>query len=213
MTTRISWHVALLLTLLGDEEPLVGDLLEESHRRSNFWLLRQVMFAVFARTLSGASATLREPQRLTGALGDVAMFLILGFQVAVAGSLLGDLLQPVGQREAPGIGHPPSLWFVILLSLVVSWLVGRALGSLHRRSRIATVLVCGLSAAASGAVTVSVVAPTGSVFPSAVHQTAAGMIFVFGLFVGSLRCPPLDRQASSAISVFATDLPRRPHEN
>ena len=97
---RAHWlAVALLHQLLGDNESLVGDLLEECPHRSRSWFWRQVMFAVRARAIAGASATFREPQRLGGVLTSLAMFTVLSFQVAVAGSLLHDLLKQLDRAQ------------------------------------------------------------------------------------------------------------------
>jgi hypothetical protein len=43
--------------------------------------------------MTGASASLREPHRLGGVLTSIAMFIVLSFQVVVAGSLLDDLIR------------------------------------------------------------------------------------------------------------------------
>jgi hypothetical protein len=123
------------------------------------------------------------------------MLLILGFQVVVAGSLLDDLIQRVDRDQVTRLDHPEWLLFVVPLALPVSWLVGRAMSCLPQRSRAAAVLVGGASAAAFGAVTVSVLSATGFFFPSAAQQTAADMVFVVGLLLGSASRSPLDRQA------------------
>lgn len=188
-------RITLLPYLLGNDEPLVGDLIEEWPRRSTAWFWRQVMFAMFGKVRAAASATVREPQRLTGVLASAAILLILSFQVVVAGSLLDDLIQRFDRAQVTRIDHPEWLVFVVLLSIPLAWLIGKAVSSLHRRSRVATVLVCGASGAAVGAVTVSVLGGMGSFLPSAAHQTAAGMLFVIALLVGSSSCSPLDRRA------------------
>jgi hypothetical protein len=193
--TRTPLHIALLPYLLGDDEPLVGDLVEEWPRRSHAWFWRQVVFAMLATARATASAALREPQRLTGALGASAIFLILSFQVVVAGSLLDDLIRRIDRTQMTRIDHPEWLLFFVLLSLPVAWFIGRAIGRLHHRSRAATVAIAGASAAVVGAVTVSVLSATDSFFPSAARQTAAGMVFVLGLLIGSSSRSPLDRQA------------------
>jgi hypothetical protein len=192
--TRTPLQSALLPYLLGDDEPLVGDLLEEWPRRSNAWFLRQVVFAMLAKAGATASAALREPQRLTGALGATAIFLILSFQVVVAGSLLDDLIRRIDPTQMTRIDHPEWLLFFVLLSLPVAWFIGRAISGLHHRSRAATVVIAGGSAAVVGAVTVSVLSASDSFFPSAAQQTAAGMVFVLGLLIGSSSRSPLDRQ-------------------
>lgn len=200
MTTRRKpWRVALLPHLLGDNEPLVGDLVEEWPRRSSAWFWRQVMFAVFARAVTGAWATLREPQRLGGGLASVAMVLILSFQVVVAGSLLDDLIRRIDHAQVTRINHPEWLMFVVLLSLPAAWAIGRAMSRLHRRFRVATALACGVSAAIVASITLSVLSSeaTGFFSPSPPRQTAAAMVFVLGLLVGAWSSSLHDRQASS----------------
>ena len=195
---RASWlAVAVLHQLLGDNEPLLGDLLEDCPHRSRSWFWRQVAFAVLARTITSVSATVREPQRLGGALTSVAIFIVLSFQVAVAGSLLDDLIQRLDRAQVTRIHHPEWLMFVVLSSLPAGWIIGRAMSRLHRRSRVATVLVCGASAAVVASVTLSVSSSpsTGLVFPSAALQTAAAMVFLLALLVGGSRSSPRDRQA------------------
>ena len=197
---RASWLAgALLHQLLGDNEPLVGDLVEEYPHRSRSWFWRQVMFAVLARAIAGASATLREPQQLGGVLTSLAVFIVLSFQVAVAGSLLDDLIQRLDRTEVTRINHPEWLMFVVLLSLPAAWVIGRAMSQLQRRSRVATVLVCGASAAIVASVIVSVLSSESSrlFFPSVALQTATAMVFVLGLLAGGWSSSLHDRQASS----------------
>lgn len=192
--TRTPLQLALLPYLLGNDEPLIGDLVEEWPRRSSAWFWRQVVFAMLAKAGATASAALREPQRLTGALGASAIFFILSFQVVVAGSLLDDLIRRIDRTQMTRINYPDGLLFFVLLSLPIAWSIGRAIGGLHHRSRAATVVIAGASAAVVGAVTVSVLSATDS-FPSAAQQTAAGMVFVLGVLIGSSTRSPLDRQA------------------
>jgi hypothetical protein len=193
--TRTPLQLALLPHLLGNDEPLVGDLVEEWSRRSSAWFWRQVVFAMLVKAGATVSAALREPQRLTGALGASAIFLILSFQVVVAGSLLDDLIRRIGRTQMTRIDHPEWLLLLIFLSLPVAWFIGRAIGRLHHRSRAATVVIAGASAAVVGAVTVSLLGATDSFFPSAAQQTAAGMVFVLGVLVGSSSRSPLVRRA------------------
>jgi len=150
------------------QRPLVGDLVEEWPRRSSASFWRQVMFAVFARVMTGASATLREPQRLGGELASVAICLILSFQVVVAGSLLDDLIRRIDHAQVTRINHPEWLMFVVILSLPVPWVIGRAMSRLHWRSRVATVLICGASAAVIASMTLSVLSSEAT--SSSFHQ-------------------------------------------
>jgi hypothetical protein len=93
--TRTPLQLALLPCLLGNDEPLVGDLVEEWPRRSSAWFWRQVVFAMLAKAGATVSAALREPQRLTGALGASAIFLILSFQVVVAAASVLARIDPL----------------------------------------------------------------------------------------------------------------------
>jgi hypothetical protein len=195
---RAPLRVAILPYLLGQDEPIVGDLVEECRLRSRSWFWRQVMFAVLARAITGASATVREPQRLGGVLTSFAVFIVLSFQVVVAGSLLDDLIQRLSLAQVTRINHPEWLTFVVLLSLPAGWVIGRAMSRLHRRSRLAAVLMGGASAAIVASLTLSVLRSesSGFMFPSVALQTAAAMVFVFSLLIG--LSPSLHaRQASS----------------
>jgi hypothetical protein len=127
------------------------------------------------------------------------MFIVLSFQVVVAGSLLDDLIQRIDRAQVPGINHPEWLMLLVMLSLPVAWVIGRAMSRLHWRSRLATVLVCGASAAVVASMTLSVLSSeaTGFFFPSAALQTAAAMVFVLGLLVGGSSSSLHDRRASS----------------
>ena len=195
---RTPLRVAILPYLLGDDDPLVGDLVEECSYRSRSWFWHQVMFAVLARAITGASATLREPQRLGGVLTFLAVFIVLSFQVAVAGSLLDELIQRLDLAQVTRINHPEWLTCVVLLSLPGAWVIGSAMSRLHRRSRIATVLVSGASAAVVSSVTLSVSSSesSGFFFPSTALQTAAAMVFVLGLLVRGL-CSSLHARRTS----------------
>ena len=58
--------------------------------------------------------------------------------------------------------------------------------ALHARSRVATVVLCGASAAVIGLVTHSVLTSTAAVFfPALGVQAMAAMVFVSGLLVGA----------------------------
>lgn len=193
--TRTPLQLALLPYFLGNDEPLVGDLVEEWPRRSSAWFWRQVVFAMLGKAGATVSVALREPQRLTGALEASAIFLILSFQVVVAGSLLDDLIRRIDRTQMTRIDHPEWLLFFVLLSLPVAWSIGWAISALHHRSRAATVAIAGASAAVVGAVTVSLLSATDSFFPSAGQQTAVSIVFVFALLLGSSSRSFLDRKA------------------
>jgi len=197
--SRPPWlAVALLQRLFGNNEPLVGDLVEECPHRSRSWFWRQVLFAVLTRAITSALAMLREPQRLAAGLTSLAMFVVLSFQVVVAGTLLDDLI-PLDRAQMTQINHPEWLVLVVMLSLPVAWFIGKAMNRLHRRFRVATVLFCGASAAAAASMTLSVLGSeaSGLFFPSASLQTAAAMVFVLGLLVGGFSSSVHHRQPTS----------------
>jgi hypothetical protein len=181
MTKRpAAWlRVALVCWLLDDDEPLAGDLVEECPYRSRTWFWRQLTFAVLTRTATGAWAALRAPAQLVAPLAAVGMFLVLCFQVVVAGSLLARLL------PMPQIDHPQWLT-VVLLSFPVAWGIGKAMNRLRERSRPSTVLLCGGSAAVAALLTHSVLSSSAPVFfPAIGHQAAAAIVFVVGLRAGA----------------------------
>jgi hypothetical protein len=164
----------------------VGDLIEECPHRSRSWFWRQVLFAVLAHAITSALATLREPRRLATGLTSLGMFIVLSFQVVVAGSLLDDLIPRLDRGQVTRINHQEWLVFLVMLSLPVAWFIGKAMSRLHRRSRVATVLICGASAAAVASMIVSVLSSeaSGVFFPSLPLQTVAALLFVLGLLAG-----------------------------
>lgn len=185
MTVRATprLRIALVTWFLDNNEPLAGDLIEECAHRSRTWLWRQLMYALLARTTAGAVGALRDPARLVAPLASLAMFMVLCFQVVVAGSLLASVLPPtrVAGREW--------LALVVLLSLTVGWATGNLTRRLHERSRVGTVALCGASAAVIGLVTHSVLTSASAVvFPALGAQAMAAMVFVSGLVVGAHSC-------------------------
>ncbi len=175
--------VALLPLLLRDDDPLLGDLIEESSRRSLRWLWCQVRFVVYRRLMTSTSACLREPQRLGPGLSALGMLAGLIFQVVVAGSLLDDLMEQLVPVPRPWFG-PAGVMLVVLLSLPSAWLVGCAVRWLHPRSRLATVLICGASAAIAAALTLTAFGP-GGYLPAAGLQGTTAMVFVLVVLAGS----------------------------
>lgn len=138
------------------------------------------MFALVCRIVGGAAAASREPSRLLAPLAALAMFIVLSFQVVVAGSLLASLL-PLHRVAAN-----EWLALVVLLSLAVGWGTGNVTKLLHARSRVATVVLCGASAAVIGLVTNSVLTSARAVvFPALGVQAVIGMVFVAGLVGGT----------------------------
>ena len=190
MTAKPTHRVrtALLQWLLAGNEPLAGDLVEEGAGRSRIWFWRQLTFAVLARTAAGAAAALRDPARLASPLGALAVFVIVSFQVVVAGSLLASVL------PRSGTAAPEWLALVVLSSLPAGWGAGIAAKRLRARSRVAAIVLCGGSATLIGLVTHSMLTPAGAVFfPAVGVQVVAAMVFVSGVFAGAgfrlLRTP------------------------
>jgi hypothetical protein len=177
-TARV--RIALVNRLLADNDPLAGDLIEECAHRSRTWFWRQLAFAILARAAIGTTAALRDPARLVAPLASLAMFVVLCFEVAVAGSLLGSVL--------PGSGPAGREWLIlaILLSLPVGWATGKVMRSLRAHSRVAAIVVCGVSAAVVGlAIHSALSARTAVFFPAVGVQAIAAAVFVSGLLVGA----------------------------
>jgi hypothetical protein len=169
-----------LLTWFLDNEPLAGDLIEESAHRSRTWFWQQLMFALLVRTATRAAAALRDPADLLAPLASLAMFMVLCFQVVVAGSLLASVL------PRARVAGQEWLALVVLLSLPVGWGTGKVVGPLRARSRVATVALCGASAAGIGLVVHVVLSSTAAViFPAVGIQAVAAMVFVSGLLIGA----------------------------
>ncbi len=191
MTPRQPPRLGLILLhqLVPDDDPLVGDLIEMCAERSSAWFWRQALFIVLARAIGLASTTLRQRASLEGSSVSIAMLIVLSFQVVVAGSLLNDLLERFDLAWITQTDHQGWLTYLIVLSFVVALVIGHATSRLHHRSRVAVVLVYGVSAALAALVTLSLLNPTPSrlFFPSAALQTAAAMVFVIGLLVGLSR--------------------------
>jgi hypothetical protein len=167
-----------LLNWFLDNEPLAGDLIEESAYRSRTWFWHQLMFALLVRTATGAAAALRDPARLVAPLASLAMFMVLCFQVVAAGSLLASVLPPTRVAGQAWVG------LVVLLSLPAGWGIGKVVRPLRARSRVATVVLCGASAAGIGLVVHAVLSSTPAVFfPAVGVQAMAAMVFVSGLLV------------------------------
>ena len=143
--TPLRLQIALLNWFL-DNEPLAGDLIEESAHRSRIWFWQQLMFALLVRTATRAAAASRDPADLLAPLASLAMFMVLCFQVVVAGSLLASVL------PRARVAGQEWLALVVLLSLPVGWGTGKVVGPLRARSRVATVALCGASAAFIGLV-------------------------------------------------------------
>lgn len=171
---------ALLRWCLGDNEPLAGDLIEESAHRSRTWFWHQLIFAVLARTATNAAATLRDPTRLVVPLASLAVFLILCFQVVVVGSLLASVLPPTG------VAGPAWRAPIVLLSFPIAWGTGKTASHLRARSRLATVAFFAAAAALTALMTRSALSSATTVFfPAIGLQSLSAILFVIGVFAGA----------------------------
>jgi hypothetical protein len=173
-------RTALLNWFLDNNEPLAGDLIQECAHRSRTWFWRQLLFAVLARSAVAAAAALRDPARLAAPLASLAVFMVLSFEVLVAGTLLASVLPltPMAGTEWRSL--------VLWLSFPVAWGTGKVASRLRARSHLATVVLCGTSAALTALVTRSALSSTATVFfPAVGLQAVAAMVFVIGLLLGA----------------------------
>jgi len=171
----------LVARVLGDNEPLVGDLIEECERRSPAWLWRQLAFAAAVRLITGVARSLREPGRLEKSLTSLAVFGILCFQVSVAGSLLDVLLR---LRE-----HERLAWLipVALMAFPEGCAIGKLAGRVRPAHRMMTIVLCGGSAAVAAALVSSMLRSTGAVFfPSIGFQVGIAAVFLLGMRIGAI---------------------------
>ena len=188
--------MALLERFVPDNAPLVGDVLEAYPERSNVWLWRQVLSAVCLPTLMSVRTNPRAA--LDATLAALALITLVGFCAIVAASLLHQMF--VGS-DVQWLSASPrdGRWAVLFgtLSCVVAALIGRTAGRLHDRHRVAVIIACGASATAAAFANLALFVPSVShqpFFPHPVRQLAVAMLFVVGLFAGSLsrsRCEPL----------------------
>ena len=174
--------VALLERFVHDNEPLTGDLLEDCHDRSDTWFWRQVLFAIFARSI----LLIRTHPRMTAetVLVATAMLALLGFHAVVAASLMNQLLVPNPLKWDPGTGWLLSVTVSCVATAVV---IGRAVSRFHRDHRVAAILVCGASATIAAFVNLYLFVPkvpNQPFFPEGAMQIAVAMVFIAGLFAG-----------------------------
>ncbi|PYR32437.1 MAG: hypothetical protein DMF90_23610 [Acidobacteria bacterium] len=197
MTVRQPPRLGLLLARLlpPEDSPLVGDLIEAQVDQPHGWFWRQVLFAVLVRTIAKSKASFHyEP--IAGACVSLAMLAVLGFQGAVAASLLEHFFEQLGIAEVPWTSvYPHWLASFTTLSFLSALVVGRVAGRVHQRSRVVVVLACGLSVTMMALVTLYLLhpAPMRPFLPSATLQAAAAMVFIIGLFTGfrsTLVCEP-----------------------
>lgn len=179
--------VRLLDWCVAGNDPLIGDLIEDSRMHSRAWLWRQVLFAAAAH----ASRTIMSHPRATleSSLGGLAMLALLGFHALVVATLINHLLV-LGDSEwttVTGRFHHWQGWSALPgFTLAVG--IGRAIEAVHRRHRVAALLAFGASASAAAFLNLLLFVPDALFQPFVPHaalQTAIGMVFIGGLFVGT----------------------------
>ena len=180
-----SLPIALLMHCVPGNEPLIGDLLEEWHERSDAWLWRQVLLAVF----SGAVLHARMEPRLTAekALVTTGMLALLGFYTLVVATMMNRVIA-LSNAWLPRTGHYQDLQFYFIVpGFCGAVLMGRMIGHLHHNHRVLSVLGCSLTATSAACLNIYLFVPDALLQPLVPHaatQIALGMLFVAGLFFG-----------------------------
>jgi len=181
--SHLELGLALLRHVVPDDDPLVGDLAESAGGRSPWWLWRQVCFVL----LLSVMARLRVNGRITDAVTALAIFVVLSFEVVVAGTLLYCLFAVLDGRLAAQ-GVQPTWWLSVAV-LVAAWFVGRTAGRVRTRSRIAAILIYGSSAAGTAWATLWWLhpSPTPAFLPSPLAQLTVAALFIIGANLGARR--------------------------
>jgi hypothetical protein len=193
---RLPLALALLSSLLPDDDALLGDLLEASSARSPLWIWQQVLLAAPARLLVALRMHPRASVEM--ALVSTAMLALLGFYAVVVASLINHLLvlNDTAWAQATGAFREWQ-WYATLPAFAAAVATGRAIGRFHHEHRVAAVLVFGASATAAAFLNLLLFVPDALLrpfVPSTALQTAISMVFIAGLFVGIAsrsRCEPL----------------------
>jgi hypothetical protein len=174
--------IGFLQRVLPDDEPLIGDLAEESMDRSDTWFWRQVLYVALTRTIH--SIWMNSRVTIGGVLVALAILVLAGFEAVVAASLAIDLfglhdmaLMPPADRQQAWLTYSMSM-FVAAVAL------GRFVNGFHTTNRIAAVLVCGGSATAAAVLNLWLIIPQ-PVMSFMPAQIAISMVFVVGLFAGA----------------------------
>jgi hypothetical protein len=177
--------IALLERCLPDNNPLTGDLLEAWSERSNAWLRRQVLLAVFGRLVLRVRANPRASTEEV--LVATAMLALLGYYAVVAAGLMNHVLFLHDPQWAAATGRYQAWrWYAAVPLFGVALLIGRAIGRFHHNHRIAAVLAYGASTTAVTFLNLYLFVPDAPLPPSAAHavsQIAIAMVFLVGLFV------------------------------
>jgi hypothetical protein len=177
--------LALLDRCVPDEEPLIGDLLEERLRRSDAWFWRQVVFTVLSRTvLHVRTKPFLAAERV---LVTTAIFALLGFCTVVVATLMTRLIV-LGNAWSPQTGRYQALQLYFTVpAFAGAILMGRAIGRLHHNHRVICVLGCSITATIASCLNLYLFVPNvllQPLVPHAATQIAVGVVFIAGLFVG-----------------------------
>jgi hypothetical protein len=177
--------LVLLVHCVADNEPLIGDLLEDWRTRSNGWFWRQALLAV----LSQCAFQIRQKPRLTTerVLVTTAMLALLGFYTVVIATLMNRIIV-LTDIWFPQTGRYQEfqLYFTVP-AFAGAVLIGRVLGRLHQRHRVMCILGCGATATIAACLNVYLFVPNALVQPLPSHpatQIALGVIRIAGLLAG-----------------------------
>lgn len=189
----------LLTCCCHADDPLVGDLMELRGDRSRAWLWRQVLFAVAGAALRAVRAHPRATCEST--LVGLAMLALLGFHALVAATLINHLLVlgDSGWTTAAGQFRQWQGWSVAP-GFIVAIALGRTIGLVHRRHRLAALIAFSASASAAAFLNLLLFVPDAlftPFVPQPALQTAIGMVFIGGLFVGTASRRPCVPHPSS----------------
>jgi hypothetical protein len=185
----------LLERFVPDNEPLAGDLVEAWRGRSDAWFWRQVLLAVFMRTIVHVRTCPRTTaERLLVA---TALLALIGFQAVVVASLMNHLVVLTGSAGTLATGRYQA-WqgYAAAPSFVLAFLIGGILARLHDH-RVMAVFVASAGATAAAFVNLYLFVPDAlrqPFAPDAAQQIAMAAVFVGGLFAGMVwrsRCEPL----------------------
>ena len=200
MTVRHPSPLAVsLLDRFVADEALRGDLIECSAHRSAAWFWHQVLSALLARAIWSIKTTPRTTTETV--LVATAMLSLIGFNSVVVANLLSQLLLlndadwilQSGRFAAWQIYATAPLFAMAVMS-------GRAIGAFHREHRVFAILGYGLSASTAAFVNFYLFVPSMPLqpfIPSPAQQTAIGLLFAGGLFIGISSRSRCERLPSS----------------
>jgi hypothetical protein len=190
--------LALLERCVPDNEPLVGDLLEDRLKRSDAWFWRQVVFALLSYTF----LLVRTKPFLTTerVLVTTAMLALLGLYTVVVATLMTRLIV-LSDAWFPQTGRYEALQLYFTVPAFAAAIVmGRVIRRLHHGHRVMRVLGCSVTASAAACLNLYLFVPNALLQPLVPHaatQIAVGMVFIAGLFVGIDSGSPCETQPHS----------------